>query len=169
MRTTRFEARQLRGFAFALSPYFNHAYTTTDTGISIHLYHYTKALLVDSILEAACESLTHFEQNVGMLPLGHIILIEADIPMGGAALSQVIFVNTAQMRLRDFRTLRDDVGRQWFGGIIGVSADFAEDLIALSRAEDDHSYVLNRFYQDFSFRTATRADFEYIVEGAETP
>jgi hypothetical protein len=165
-RTTRFEARQLRDFAFALSPYFNHAHTTTDTGIDIHLYHFTKALMVETVLDNARDALSHFEQSVGMFPLGHITLIEAETP-GGAAFSQVIFANTGHMRLRNFNAIRDGVGRQWFGGIVGVEPDFAGELISLTFSDNGCSYALNRFYQDFSFRTATRADFEYIMEGTD--
>ena len=77
-RITRFNAFTTNDFAFAVSPYFRHAHTATESGIDIHLYYYTKALEVDDILARACEIMEVFEQTMGSYPFGHISIVEIE-------------------------------------------------------------------------------------------
>jgi hypothetical protein len=168
-QTTRFQARQARGFAFAVSQYFSHAYAITDSGVAIHLYYLTATLGESDVLARAHETVRLFESSVGAYPPGHITLIEADAGADGAAFSQFIFVSGVRILLEDYAPLVRDIGRQWFGIIVDTSEPWLADSLAAhvgySPAFDE---VLNRFYQEYSFGYATVHDLMHILEEMQT-
>jgi hypothetical protein len=121
-KITHFVAHQARDFAFAISPYFNHAHISTESGIDIHFYYYTESLLVDEILEMASRSMSHFEEYVGMFPLGHVTIIETELLQDSASFSQIVFVDSWYLRRRPrLWAVAHGLGNQWFANIIGTN------------------------------------------------
>jgi hypothetical protein len=121
-KITHFVAHQARDFAFAVSPYFNHAHISTESGIDIHFYYYTESLLVDEILEMASRSMSHFEEHVGMFPLGHVTIIETELHQDSSSFSQIVFVDSWYLGRRPrFWAVAHGLGNQWFANIVGTN------------------------------------------------
>ena len=121
-KVTRFSAHQARDFSFALSPYFQHAVTQTESGINIHLYHYTDTLDSDEILYMMRQSMEHFEARVGIFPFGHVTIVEANLPHRNASFSQVVFVDSAYLAWGGrYWGVAHGLGNQWFANIVGTN------------------------------------------------
>lgn len=121
-KITRFIAHQARDFAFAVSPYFRHAYIATESGIGIYLYYYTETLLVDEILDSARRSIEYFEKRIGTYPFGHVTIIEAELMQDSLSFSQIVFVDSWYLgRGGRFWALAHGLGNQWFANAVGTN------------------------------------------------
>lgn len=123
-RITRFTAQMVRDFAFALSPYFNHAQIATNSGIEIHLYYHTSSLQTEHILDTARISMEYFEEKVGAYPFGHVTIIETDLLAESTAFSQVVFVDTRHFLYNlhgNLWWLANGLGLQWFANVVGTN------------------------------------------------
>ena len=121
VKITTFAAHQVRDFAFALSSYFNHARITTESGVDIHFYYFTIGILADEVLQNAKMGMEHFEERIGMFPFQHITIIETDISLEHASLSQVVFIDTIPIRQNIWNGLLHATGNQWLKNIIGTN------------------------------------------------
>ena len=121
VKITTFAAHQVRDFSFALSNYFNHTRISTKSGIDIHFYYFTKGIAADDVLRIAAVGMEHFEERIGTFPFHHITIIETDISLEHASLSQVVFVDTIPMRQSLWNGLVHALGNQWLANIIGTN------------------------------------------------
>jgi len=119
-RITHFTAQMVRDFAFALSPYFNHAYAVTESGIDIHFYYHTETIDVDHIMEFIKFCMEYFESRVGIYPFGQVTIVETEIIGGAVAFSQVVFVDTHQF-FQNMWWLAHGLGDQWFASVVGAN------------------------------------------------
>lgn len=119
IKITTFTAQQVRDFAFAVSRYFSHSRISTESGIDIHFYSFTDTISTDGVLAAAKESMERLEFLIGMFPFQHITIVEADISLDQASLSQVIFMDSIPLRNQSFRGLSHAIGNQWLANIVG--------------------------------------------------
>ncbi|MCL2223508.1 MAG: hypothetical protein FWB96_00915 [Defluviitaleaceae bacterium] len=121
-RITNFAAHQARDFSFAVSPYFRHVYTSTKSGIDIHLYYYTKTLFTDEILDIARRTMEFFEARVGVFPLGKVTIVEADLPQDSVSFSQMVFANSSYLTHSErYWAVAHGLGNQWLANIIGTN------------------------------------------------
>jgi len=120
-KVTRFSAHQARDFSFAISPYFQHVVVQTDSGTSIHLYHYTE-LNPDEILDVMRRSMEYFESRVGIFPFGHVTVVETSLPFSNASFSQIVFVDSLYLsRGGRYWGVAHGLGNQWFANIVGTN------------------------------------------------
>ncbi|MCL2576428.1 MAG: M1 family metallopeptidase [Defluviitaleaceae bacterium] len=121
-KITSFAAHQARNFSFAVSPYFQYAHTSTQSGIDIHFYYYTETLPIDDILDTARKSMEFFEERVGPYPLGHVTMAEADLLQDSASFSQMVFVDSWYLaRGGRYWAMAHGLGNQWLANIIGTN------------------------------------------------
>ncbi|MCL2388373.1 MAG: M1 family metallopeptidase [Defluviitaleaceae bacterium] len=121
IKITHFVAQQARNFAFALSPYFQHAFTSTESGVAIHLYYYTESLDANKILNSARRSMEYFENRVGIYPSGHVTIIETELMQDSASFSQMVFVDSWYLNQRRRWALGHALGNQWFANVVGTN------------------------------------------------
>ncbi|MDR0273381.1 MAG: M1 family metallopeptidase [Clostridiales bacterium] len=121
-KITHFTAHQARDFAFAVSPYFQHAYTSTESSIDIHLYYYTDPLAVDDVLTSARRSIEFFEEHVGIYPLGKVTIVETEQMQDSVSFSQIVFMDSWYLtRGGRNRGLAHGLGNQWFASVVGTN------------------------------------------------
>lgn len=121
-KITHFTAHQARDFAFAISPYFQNARISTESGIDIHFYYYTETLLIDEILEISRRTFEHFEEQIGAYPLGHLTIVETDLVEDSFSFSQIVFVDSWYLnRGGRYWGVAHGIGNQWFANIIGTN------------------------------------------------
>ena len=121
IKITTFTAQQVRDFAFAISHSFNHSRISTESGVDIHFYHFTETIHADEVLAIAKDSMERFEYYIGMFPFQHITIVETDISIEHASLSQVIFVDSIPLRQASFRGLNQSIANQWLANIVGTN------------------------------------------------
>ena len=121
IKITTFTAQQVRDFAFAISHVFNHTRISTESGVDIHFYHFTESIQADEVLATARDSMERFEQYIGMFPFEHVTIVETDISIEHASLSQVIFIDSIPLRQASFRGLNQSIGNQWLANIVGTN------------------------------------------------
>ncbi|MCL2361125.1 MAG: M1 family metallopeptidase [Defluviitaleaceae bacterium] len=117
-RVTVFTASNARSFAFAISPYFQRERLTTEGG-DIHLYYYSDDLPVDNILEIVRGAMDDLSDRIGQYPFEHIRIIETDMFLGEMSFSNMIFIDTENLRNPDSQALTRVLGQQWFPHIVG--------------------------------------------------
>ena len=94
-KVTTFTAQLTRDFAFAISPYFQRNSIFSPSGqVEISLYHYSADLPVDHILGVAADTLTFFEDVVGMYPFSHLCIVETDMFVDAVNFSTLIFADS---------------------------------------------------------------------------
>lgn len=121
---THFSANMVRDFAFAvLSPHYEHSSIETESGVIINFYFNSEIVgnRADEILDFAKISMEHFEKFVGAYPFGQVTIIETDMLRDSIAFSQMIFVDTRQLRHGDLTELSSGLGNQWFASIVGTN------------------------------------------------
>ena len=118
-RITHFTAHLARDFAFALSPYFNHAHLMTDSGVDIHFYYYTEGLPVDAILEIAQQTVEQFTYRVGVYPFGHFNMVETELAADNASFPQIVFLDSDMLRADRLWGVAHGIGNQWFANVVG--------------------------------------------------
>jgi len=124
MRITRFTANMVRDFTFAvLSPEFERANITADSGIEISLYYLSENIAnrADEILDFSNQVATHFGNAVGRYPFGQITILESEILTRAAPFSGIIFANSSFLGRGDFTPLANSIGSQWTGNVIGAN------------------------------------------------
>ncbi|MCL1989242.1 MAG: hypothetical protein FWG64_14905 [Firmicutes bacterium] len=119
---TSFNAPMIRDFAFAISPHFQRATTTTLSGQEIALYHYTADINTEHILEIASESVAFFEETLGSLPYHQLNIVETDMFRNAENFSATIFMDSNHLRTSQTLTsLRNEIGHQWFSVVVGTN------------------------------------------------
>ncbi|MCL2016272.1 MAG: M1 family metallopeptidase [Defluviitaleaceae bacterium] len=119
---TTFNAPMIRDFAFAISPHFQRATTTTPAGQEIILYHFTADIDTERILGVASESVTFFEETIGPLPYQQLNIVETDMFRNAENFSAVIFMDSNHLRTSQTLTsLRNEIGHQWFSVVVGTN------------------------------------------------
>ena len=121
IKITTFTAQQVRDFAFAISHGFKHARKSTESGVDIHFYYFTESIQADEVLTIARDAMERFEYYIGMFPFQHITIVETDISIEHASLSQVIFIDSIPLRQASFRGLTQSIGNQWLANIVGTN------------------------------------------------
>ncbi|MCL1877969.1 MAG: M1 family metallopeptidase [Defluviitaleaceae bacterium] len=121
-RITRFTAYRARDFAFALSPYFLTAQTTTESGVDIHFYYHNGELDADEILHTARRAMEYFEERIGVLPFGHVTIVETELMQDSVSFSQVVFVDSWHLfRGGQYWGLVHALANQWLASVVGTN------------------------------------------------
>ena len=118
IRITSFTANNSRDFAFAISSYFHHEWISTEVG-DIHLYYYTEGLPIDIIMEIISTSMEYFTNRIGRYPFDHIRIVETDMFRDSMVFSNMIFIDSAALKLPNYRVLSHALGHQWFSNVVG--------------------------------------------------
>ena len=160
-KITHFVAHQVRDFAFAVSPNFNHASTATESGITIHFYYYTNSSRPDEVLYAARRSVEYFETNVGIYPFGQITLIETSLLQDSKFFSHVIFLDSRYLdRAVRYWALTHAIGNLWFASVVGTDRANEPWLTnGLTRFVQ-----AGLFYDSETFRTRAEHDHASITD-----
>lgn len=164
-KITHFTAHQARDFAFALSPYFHHANTSTESGIDIHIYYYTETLQPDEILESARRSMEFFERNVGTYPLGHVTIVETELTQDSLSFSQIVFADSRSLRRGGpYWSLAHGLGNQWFSNVVGTN-QIAEPWLTEGLTRYIQAGLF--YHTPDELRTRMEHDFESIEDATD--
>lgn len=121
LRTTRIEAKQVREFAFAVSP--NHQVQSAETkdGKKVKIYYrYADESQVKATLKKAVGMLEYMEQRVGAYPYPEIDIFENEMFITGMEYPGIVFIQSKRLNSpTGDQTVLHEIAHQWFYNIVG--------------------------------------------------
>ncbi len=115
-RTWRFQAEDVRDFAFAAAPNFRWDASAWD-GILIQTLYRPEALPWEEANRMSRASIRHFSQQLGRYPYPHATTVEG--PIEGMEYPMLTFVPSYDSREDLFFVLTHEFGHEWFPMMVG--------------------------------------------------
>jgi hypothetical protein len=116
MKTWRFQAQDVRDFAFAAAPNFRWDATSWD-GILIQTFYRPEALDWEEAILMSHQTIRYFSELLGRYPYPHATTVEG--PIGGMEFPMITFVPSTDVREDLYFVLTHEFGHEWFPMMVG--------------------------------------------------
>lgn len=120
-RTTTINVKLVRDFAFAVSDRYIKSTLTTQSGIEVNMYTYSRDIETEKFLALAERSLNYYSELISSYPYRQLDIVETGMFLsGGMEYPQLIFMDSNYLHTdSSLKTIAHEIGHQWFYNIIG--------------------------------------------------